>query len=157
MKRKFVWLKHYQNTLRLCPSHRFFILFQRLEPGCHWKVGHMAKAKLCLNLIPLKKWMWHDMYSAIIRVKTRPRFQLAGNCVCKSRNLKGEIGPFLTHVNTMGRWPFWQSCMEVTFCTSKLGAIISHDPCKLLLLHVILHDNLNVRVIQVHASKATHA
>ena len=74
------------------------------------------------------------------------------------RNLKGGMGTlFDPHVNAMGRWPYWMSRMEVSYCTFGFGAIILHDLRTLLLPRDSPHDNLYECVIYVHSGKATHA
>ena len=34
----------------------------------------------------------------------------------------------------MGLWLFWQTCMEVSYCISRVGAIIRHCLCKLSIM-----------------------
>ena len=41
--------------------------------------------------------------------------------------LNGEIWSlFDSYVNAMGRWPYWPSRMEVSYCTFGFGAICAH-------------------------------
>ena len=47
-------------------------------------------------------------------------------------NLRGGIRFFLDHcVTTMGRWPFWHSHLEVSYCTFRLGSICANYHCRM--------------------------
>ena len=75
-----------------------------------------------------------------------------------SRNLKREIWSlFAPCINAMGRQPYCPSCMEGSYCTFGLGAIIRRDLRTLLLLRDSPRDNQYACVIWVYAGKATHA
>ena len=50
---------------------------------------------------------------------------------------------YLTHANVMGRWPFQCSCMDVSYCTFRFGAIIQCYLGILSLLRVLLQHSLN--------------
>ena len=53
------------------------------------------------------------------------------------RNLKGGIRSlFDPCVKAMGQWPFWQSCMEVSYRTTGF-AFIRHNLCTVSLLRVL--------------------
>ena len=44
------------------------------------------------------------------------------------KNFKEGIGSFFDHrVNALGRWPYWPSRMEVSYCTFELGAFIRRN------------------------------
>ena len=73
----------------------------------------------------------------------------------KPRNLKGGIGSLFDLCVTL--WPFWQSCMEVSYCTFGFGAIILARFAQVIIAARLPHDNLIVCVVKVHARKATHA
>ena len=78
-------------------------------------------------------------------------------CVLIKEPKRGIGSLFDPCVNAMGWWPYWQSRMEVSYCTFGFGMIIQRDWRTLSLLHDSPHDNLYARVIKVHAGRATHA
>ena len=78
--------------------------------------------------------------------------------VAYSRNLKWGIGSlFDSCVNAMGRWSYCPSCMEVSYCTFRFGAIIRPDLRTLSLPCDSPRDNLYACMIWIHAGKATNA
>ena len=70
---------------------------------------------------------------------------------------KVKLGLFLGPVLTLwGGGHFYGHVWRRVIVPPDFGGIIRCDLLTVSLLHVLLHDNLNACVIQIHARKATH-